>query len=244
MVRHTPWNPILISAAILCAATLIGTTVRAQPPHQNAVDSNNRASFHVEVAREVDNDWATARLSIVEEGKDPARLADAVNRQMAAAVATAKEVAGVKIESGSYITHPVHRDGRIVRWRAQQELRIESHDVDRLSALIGELQSESVLLSGISFSLSNATRESLEDELISKALGAFRTRAELVAKGLGAADWSLVSLSIDGDGQAQELYPRRARTQMAITAMGAPPALEAGSSEIRIRVDATIQLEN
>jgi predicted secreted protein len=109
--------------------------------------------------------------------------------------------------------------------------------------LIGELQSDSVLFAGIVFSLRNETRKSLEDELIEEALGAFRSRAELIAKSLGAASWSLVGLSIDGDGHAPEMYARRARAQMAITVKSAPPALEAGSSEIRIRVDGTIALD-
>ena len=92
-------------------------------------------------------------------------------------------------------------------------------------------------------SRSGWTRKSLEDELIEEALGAFRSRAELIAKSLGAASWSLVGLSIDGDGHAPEMYARRARAQMAITVKSAPPALEAGSSEIRIRVDGTIALD-
>lgn len=242
MIRHTLWNAIIIASATVCTATLGVTLAHAESLAPLEVDPRNRASFHVEVVREVDNDWATARLSIVEEGEDPARLGDAVNRRMAKAVATAKAVAGVEIESGAYITRPIHRDGRIVSWLTQQELRLESHDVHQLSALIGKLQNDSVLVVGISFSVRNETRKSLEDELIEEALDAFRSRASLIAKGLGAQAWSLVGLSVDGDGHVPEMYPRRAMAQMAMTAKGAPPALEAGSSEIRIRVDGTIVL--
>ena len=46
----------------------------------------NRASFSVEATREIANDWATARLSVSAEGKDPAVVADEVNTQMAAAL--------------------------------------------------------------------------------------------------------------------------------------------------------------
>ena len=94
------------------------------------------------------------------------------------------------------MTHPVYDDGRIVRWRAQQELRLESGNVDRLARLIGDLQSDAVLLSSIDFSVRRETREALEDELIEEALAAFRARAGLVAKGMGSKSWSLVELSV------------------------------------------------
>ncbi|MCH7598475.1 MAG: SIMPL domain-containing protein [Myxococcales bacterium] len=243
MVRQFTWIAIFTLAAALTAVAHNEALARDLAIDHGDADPRNRASFYVEVMREVSNDWAVARLSIVEEGKDPARLADAVNRRMTTAVAAAKAVAEVEVQTGAYTTRPIHRDGRIVRWHAQQELRIESRNVDQLSELIGELQSDSVLLSGIYFSVSSKTRKSLEDELIEEALGAFRSRAALVAKGLGAGDWSLVGLSINGDGHAPERFPRRARAEMAMMTAGAPPALEAGSSEIRIRIDGTIELD-
>ena len=243
MARRTLWIRIFSLATALGAGFPAQAAAHDSEFVQTDVDPRNRASFYVEIVQEVDNDWAIARLLVIEEGKDPARLADAVNRRMAEAISAAKKVTGVEVQSGAYMTHPVHRDGRIVRWRAQQELRIESQDVDHLSELIGQLQGESMLLSGIDFSVSSETRKSLEDELIEEALSAFRSRAALVTKGLGATDWSLVDLSINDDVHTAEIYPRRARAEMAMSTAGAPPALVAGSSEIRIRVDGTIELD-
>ena len=67
------------------------------------VDSRNRVSFRVEARREVANDWATARFSILAEGKDPAVVANSVNSQMTAALVKAKGTKDIEIRSGAYV---------------------------------------------------------------------------------------------------------------------------------------------
>jgi predicted secreted protein len=207
------------------------------------VDARNRVSFRVEARREVANDWATARFSILAEGKDPAVVANSVNSQMTAALVKAKGTKDIEIRSGSYVTQPVYDNGRVVRWRARQELRLESGDVDRLSKLIGTLQGESVSLSGIVFSVKSETRDALEGELINEALAAFRARASLIAKGMNAADWSLVGLSVGRSGGEPQMVHMRAEADMMSMSQSAPPAFEAGTSDIRIQIDGSVELE-
>lgn len=205
--------------------------------------TRNRVSFQVDAMREIANDWTTARLSVVAEGKDPAEVASAVNRQMASALGTAKSTKGVDVESGAYVTQPVYDAGRVVRWRARQELRIESGNVDRLAKLIGKLQSESVLLSNIDFSVKPETRAALEDELIAEALEAFRSRATLIAKGLGEKSWALISLSVGHSGGQPRMVHMRADSNMMSMSKAAPPALEAGTSEIRVSINGEVELD-
>jgi predicted secreted protein len=205
--------------------------------------ARNRASFEVEVVREIANDWVTARLSVMAEGKDPAAVADEVNSAMAKAIEAAKQVEEVELQSGAYVTQPVYDEGTVVRWRAQQLLRLESSDVDALSELIGRLQSDSVLLSGIDFSVRRVTRKALEDELIEDALGQFRARAKLIARGMGSRDWSLIQISVGSTGGAPHRVMMERDTRMMSRASAAPPAFEAGTSEVRIRVSGTVELD-
>lgn len=232
-------------ARAFAIASLVGgvTTPSAASAHSPEVDARNRVSFQVEVMREVANDWVTARLSVVSEGKDPALVADAVNRQMASALATAKKTKGVEVSSGAYVTQPVYDKGRVVRWRARQELTAESEDVDRLSKLIGSLQGDKVQLSNINFSVKRETRKALEDELIIEALAAFRARAALIAKGLGAKEWSLVDLSVGHSGGNPRMVHMRAEADMMSMSKAAAPAFEAGSSEIQVHVSGNVEIE-
>ncbi len=208
----------------------------------DAADPRNRASFQVVVTREVENDWATARLSAMAEGQDPARVAADVNARIERALATAKKEKGVEVESGGYVTQPIYDANRIVRWQAWQEIRLESADVDRLSKLIGQLQSADLTLSGIEFSVKRATREALQNELTLEALRAFRARADLITKGMGSAAWSLVSMSVGQGGSQPRFHAMRAEADMS-SMKAAAPAFEAGKSELEITVDGSIELD-
>jgi len=209
---------------------------------EQAPDPRNRASFQVVVTREIENDWATARLSAMAEGKDPALVASEVNARIERALARVKKEKGILVESGGYVTQPVYDASRIVRWQAWQELRIETADVDRLAKLIGALQSEALVLSAIEFSVKRATREALQDELTLEALRRFRARADLVTKGLGGAGWSLVALSVGQGGAPPRFQAMRAEADMAMKTASAP-VFEAGKSELEITVDGTIELD-
>ena len=227
-------------ASVGCALALalsLGVGARA---HEEV--GRNRVGFQVEAVREVENDWATARLSVVQEGRDAGVVAAEVNRVMATAVTRAKDTQGIEVSTGSYVTHPVHDDGRIVRWRAFQELRLETADVDALSELVGDLQGSGVTLSGIDFSVAKETRRALEDELIGEALATFRARAGAVAEGLGFGAWSLIALSIGQEGAPRPFLVRRQESRMMSMASSAP-TLEGGTSEVRVVVDVTIELE-
>ena len=229
------WSKVFIIFACL-------TSVTPASAHQET-DAQNQASFQVEVTREVANDWASARLAVVAEGDQPAAVADEVNRKMAAAIAIAKKVHEVEVKSGAYTTQPVYKNSRIVRWRASQEMRLESEDVGRLSDLIGKLQEKSVLLSSMRFSVQGETQKALEDELIEEALAAFQARAKLIAKGLGAKSWSLMNLSVQSAGNQRPPVYARADAEMMSLSKAAAPAFEAGTSEVRVNVNGRIELD-
>ena len=227
---------VVASAGLLLALT---SPAAADP----AADPRSRASFQVVVTREIENDWATARLSAMAEGQDPARVATEVNERTASALATAKKEKGIEVESGGYVTQPVYDASRIVRWQAWQEIRLESADVDRLSKLIGQLQESGLQLSGIEFSVKRETREALQNELTLEALRAFRARADLITKGMASAGWSLVAMSVGQQGGAQpHYYAMRAEADMAMKSAAAP-AFESGKSELQITVDGSIELD-
>jgi predicted secreted protein len=225
---------------ILTTLVLLWTLPACSHPE---FDARNRVSFQVEAKRDVANDWATARFTVQAEGKDPAVVADSVNTQMKSALATAKRTPDVEVRSGAYTTQPIYDHGRVVRWRARQELRAESSELDRLSKLIGALQGESVLLSGIAFSVKSTTRIAIEEELIKEALAAFRARASLIAEGMGAADWSLVSLSVGrSSGQPRMMHMRAESDRMSMSST-ATPVFEAGTSVVRIQIDGNVELD-
>lgn len=227
-------------AAAMGAVFVLGLAGSAQADEPS--DPRNRASFQVVVTREVANDWATARLAAVAEGQDPARVAAEVNARIEQALGRIGREKGVEVESGAYSTHPIYDANRIVRWQARQEVRLESADMGRLAKLIGSLQEQQLLLSGIGFSVKRETREALESELTLEALRKFRARADLVTKGMGSAGWSLVALTVGQGGAQPPFYAMRAESDMAMKSAAAP-SFEAGKSDLSVTVDGTIELD-
>ena len=229
------------SRAALWAALLVAIAgaASAQP---FAPDPKNRVSFAVERTRDVANDWITAVVGTSDEDSDAARLADRVNDTMDWALDVAKEAKGVTVKSGGYSTHPVHdKDGKIARWAASQDLYLESGDVEKVSALIGKLQSK-VLLRSISFSVSPETRRKTEETLIGDALNAFTERAKKVTGGLAGRDYEIVSVSIQTPGCGGPV-PMYARAEMMAMDKVSAPSFESGQSTLQVRVDATIEIE-
>ncbi len=222
-----------MSAGIACAEER-----GERPSGHHGADHEPRASFQVEAVREVANDWATARMTVQAEGKQAAEVAAEVNRAMKQAMERAKRASGVEVRSGGYSTSPVYDDGQVVRWRARQVLVLESGDPDGLSRLIGELQSESLLLSGIDFSVRRETRQALEDELIGEALSRFRRRAKLVAEGLGAEQWSVDEVEV-GTTSPPVFQRERVMAFKSATA----PSFSPGTSEIRVTASGTVRLD-
>ena len=206
-----------------------------------APDPMNRVSFQVESSRDVANDRIQAVVGITDEDADSARLANRINQTMSRAMATAKVVPKVRVKSGGYTTHPVHENGKLRRWRASQDLILESSDVDAVTELVGTLQAD-LQLRSVAFSISPERTRATEDELIAEALKFFQARAEIIRANLGARHYEIVHISINGN-RGSPIRPVRMEARSVGAMAAAPPAFEGGSSRLSVFVDGTIEFE-
>lgn len=199
----------------------------------------DRVEFQTQAAREVDNDLTRVVLAVEKENADPARLADEINRAMDWALKTARAQAGVRSRSGAYHTFPVYDQQRIVRWRAAQELILESEQNTTLNGLIGRLQ-ERLQVRSMTFSVSEQQRARTEQALTQEALDNFRERAQAIAERLGAAGYDIVRLQLQDDAGMPPM-PVQSMARM-LKAEDAAVASEAGTSRLSVGVYAVIQL--
>lgn len=191
---------------------------------------------------EVNNDLLSAVLSVERSGPDSARLAAAVAGIMARALGEAERFPAVKVKSAAYATQPVYqrRDGKSERvgWRVSQSLVLESTAVEAATDLIGRLQALDLQMSGLNFTVSDARREALRAELTNTALDTWRLKAEAAVKRLGGKVWRPHEIQI----QDEQFRPVQAmlRSDAVMTSEAAtPPAVEAGTSRIRVNVAGT-----
>ena len=204
--------------------------------------SMHRVSFAVERSREVENDWVRAVVGITDEDPDAARVAERVNVAAEWGLGIAKKQEGVKVKSGAYRTYPILEEGRIRRWRASQEIVIEGSDAVAVGGLVAKLQAR-LQLRSLTFTVTPERRREVEDELVAEGLAAFQDRAALVRRSLDASSYEVVSISIDtGGGRPQPVF-RQQEMMMDSVSSRAAPALEAGTTLIRINVSGTIELD-
>lgn len=199
----------------------------------------DRVEFSVQIQREVPSEVARAVMVVERENVDPATLAREINATMGAALDTAREAASIRIRTGNYRTWPVQERQRILRWRATQELILETEDATALHELLGRLQQQQMLLRSLDYRVSAERMASVEAELTTAALGAFRERAELIRDGLGAGGYDIVHLRIDRDGSAPPPMMMRA---MAMAEDAAVVAGEPGTQRVTATVHSVIRL--
>lgn len=202
----------------------------------------NLVQISADAQADVPNDQLEVLLSVEHESRDAAALPPLVNADMRWALDLARKRNAVKSETREYTTQPQYASGRIVGWRAQQQLYLESTDFGELTALVTALQ-EKLQVKSMRFLPRRETRLEVENALTRKALQAFAAKASLVADTMGAAGYEVVEISVNGQPQP---YPVRARNMevMAMAAADAPTpvAVEGGSATLTVSVSGRIQL--
>jgi predicted secreted protein len=184
-----------------------------------------------------------AVVGITDEDPDAALVAARVNESAAWALELAKKQKGVKVKSGAYHTYPISDKGRIRRWRASQEIIIEGADVVPIGELVAVLQAR-LQLRSLSFTITPERRREVEDALVAEGLAAFLARAVLVRKSLDVSSYEIVSISIDaGGGRPQPAFRQQAMVMMDSMSKRPAPALEAGTTRIRVSASGTIELD-
>lgn len=232
-----------IISLLLILAALLSTSGAGAADSSRSADLNyNLIDFSVMARREVSNDLMQAVMFTEEAGSDPAELAAAVNKRCAAAVARAKTVEGVKVESGNYRSWANYQKGKQDGWRTRSEMRLESRDFAALAKLIGSLQAADMQLAAMEFSISSALRSRIEDELTREALAAFQSRADMIRQSLKAQTHKIVTIHLDTQTPQS---PRPIMRVKAMTAMAdaAPPQAEAGTSDILVSATGTVQVQ-
>lgn len=189
---------------------------------------------------EVDNDRIEAMLFAEREGTDPAKLADAVNREMEWALRQLRGNDAITASTPAYQTFPVYQQGHISGWRVRQTLKLEGADLGAMSDMLGKLQSR-LGLQGVNFVLSPQRRRAVEEKLIAEALANFTSRAGLVAERLGRGGYRLVNLQVNTGGMSPPMPQMR---EMRLSADVATPRMEGGSSQVQVTVSGTIQLKD
>lgn len=216
--------------------------VASSPAWADELNVYDRVSFSTNATSQVENDTVVAILYYERQGNDLAALANEVNRKISAAVERCKAVTGITVRTLGYQTNRIYDKDEGAMWRVRQSIRLASETIGRMSSLLGDLQAE-VALDSLSYTVSEARRAQVEDQLTNRAIAAFQARAVAITRQLGRKNYRLVSMDISGGGDG--IVPRTTHREiMALSAAVAPPAVEPGTTSLRVDVGGVIEVES
>lgn len=204
----------------------------------------NILNFQAEATRQVSNDEMHAVLFIEKSNKQPAELSSQITQLMNQAMGIAKKYPQVKVETGSQTTYPVYDNdsSKLKEWRGRAEINLESTDFKAASQLVSELQ-QSFQTQSINFTVSDAQRKKVENELMTEASKSFQQRAQILSQAWNKSSYNLVSLNFNTSNNYPQ--PVMMRASMAKFADGAPESqnVAAGESKITVNANGSIQLK-
>lgn len=213
-----------------------------------AADNNDNLhkriiNLQADASREVANDQMQATLYTELTNNNPTNLAQDINKILNEATRKASQYPQVKISTGAQNTYPIYDDkNKLKGWRARAQIDLKGTDFKATSDLIAALQG-SMQVQSINFSVSEAQRKKVENELLVEASKAFQQRATLLQQSWQATGYELVNMDTNTGSNAQPPM------MYAVRAMKMPSAadvdsqnVEAGNTTIRVNANGSIQL--
>lgn len=231
---------LTLSSLILVSA--LTTPAFAQ---QNEQLNYNLVNIQAEAARKVSNDEMHAVLYIEKSNKQPAELAVQITQLMNQAMASAKKYPQVKVETGSQTTYPIYdNDSRKLKeWRGRAEIQIESTDFKAASQLVSELQ-QNFQTQSINFSVSDAQRKKVENELMIEASKNFQQRAQTLSQAWNKSGYNLVNLNLNtNNSYPQPIMMRASMAKFSGAEAADAQDVAAGESKITVNANGTIQFK-
>lgn len=198
------------------------------------------------------NDEAHLIFMVEEQDKDQAAAASRVNRRMKEGIALIRRLdPQASLTTQNYYTYPVyeHEGGRPgkarhpLAWRAGQALEVKTSNLSSLPQTVARAQ-EKLALQGLSFGLSDASRQKLDRQVMEAAYRHLQERIESIAFIMGRkpAEAELELLDFGG-GEMMRPYARD-RMEMAVKGSAREvetPQFEPGETPIRMQIVARVR---
>lgn len=226
---------IALGGALLASLPALGADTGA-PNSVTIIHLSEKAE------RMMPRDHLRAGLAIEVTGQQAAQVQAEINRRMEAAIAKAKAVSTVAVESGGYSVYPERSPGKPTLWHGAQTLNLQSDTPADLLQLVGDLQGQGLNAQGLTYEVKEATLRDAQDGLTADALAQLKTRAEKVAADLGMTLQQIRDVTVgNAEGGARPPMPMFTARAAGIAA-APPPVAEPGDTEVSVTVQAEVWL--
>ena len=256
-------NCLRRSAASVLAllATLLGPA--AAPAQTLLPPPLNVLLLAADASAEVVQDTLTITLQTTREGADATTVQSQLRQTLDAALTEARKAVRpgqLDLRSGVFSIYPRYAvkpvaGNSIVGWQGRAELLLEGRDIGAISQLAGRLgglagaggpgsaaNPAGMTVSRVAFSLSRDAREAAEADVASRAIAAFKARADRYARQFGFGAYSLREVSVGSSDVSTPMVQLRSAKAMSAPAGDESQPVEAGKATVTINVSGSIQL--
>jgi uncharacterized protein len=195
----------------------------------------------------VDPDQIVASLSVQSSSQTAAKAQAEVNREMQQALAAARAVAGVTPTTGDYSVYQNSSDNSSTAkpvYQASQNLALSmaapsGNPPASFTALVGQLQSQGLLLNTLDGNLSAEGQAAASQGAINDAIHQIQAQAAAIAATLGEHVGKFQSLNVNVNSPGPVM---RTAPMMMMAAAAPPPQAAPAKVTIQANVSATIEL--
>lgn len=202
----------------------------------------NQLTFQTEVKEEIQNDEVRASLYKKAQATDSKTLATTLNTSINNAMRIAKRYPSVTVSTGKQRTYPRYdKNDKIIGWTGQANIDLKSTDFAATSQLIADLQ-ETLVMDNLTFGVSDAKKDALEQKLMIDASRAFQQQAKNLTRAWDARGYRVVTVNLNtGSNYPRPMY---GAMSMKMESADAVPSqnFESGDSTISVTANGTIEL--
>lgn len=191
---------------------------------------------------EVENDLMTVSMKAERRATEVSQATSEVNRIMHDALEQVRRTPSIDPRTLGYSTSPVYDRDRSrtdpVAWQVTQALELKGENFEQLTSMTATLQDMGLTITNIQFSISQETRQKLQQELLVEAIRKWQQTAQTMGAALGASHIFPKEITLHDDGFAP---PWPVLTMRAADETMASPAIEAGRSTLRVTVSGQVR---
>jgi predicted secreted protein len=227
------------TALLIGLAASIAPAAAQTPP----VVSNATVLHLTETAeRNVVRDRLRVDLAAEISDPDAAKVQAEINRRMTAALTRINSVPDIAVETNGYTVYQDRPANAPPRWHGSQSVSLVAKDFTALLALVGTLQQNGLVITGLAPELSHEAEQSVEDELTDNALARLQKRAAHIAATLGTTVDAFRDVRIGNAGTPPPVT-RAMALSGGMSQSAPPPVAEPGEATVRVMVQADIALK-
>jgi uncharacterized protein len=198
-------------------------------------------TFSEHAERSLPRDRVGADLAVEATDTDATKLQATINRRMAAALTKAKAAPNIAVTSRGYSVYEERGKDDKRLWHGQQGLQLEAKDSSALLELVGALQGDGLVVTGMTSSLSHEAEQAVEDELTAMALQRVRERAGRIASDLTMKVARLKTVRVGNVGRPP-VPLMRAMAPGAMSAAMPAPVVAPGDAVVSVEVEVEVEL--